>query len=144
MINDFTELAGGSFKHSLQPLFRGFALELNDGNRLTKVEREITCDERSVFRVVFARGIDPTKSGRVRPVRPNTLKNEWSTMRAALFRAPRTAGAKQGDRSNIYQTLPIAELMMASAGSWVQTEIHVFSPDELQANYAFESETQLM
>ena len=40
MIHNFIELAIGSFNHSFQPLFRGFTLELKDGNRFAKVERK--------------------------------------------------------------------------------------------------------
>jgi hypothetical protein len=88
------------------------------------------------------RSIDPTVDGCVRPIKPSTLVSEWSTIRAALFRAARTGGKKQGDRWNICQTSPIAELTVASAESEEQIEIHVFSSDELQEIYAVEPETQ--
>ena len=88
------------------------------------------------------RGFDPTVSGRVRPIKPSTLVSEWSTIRAALFRAARTGGLKQGDRWNLCQTSPIAELAIASAENEEDNEIHVFSSDELQAIYAVEPETQ--
>ena len=68
-------------------------------------------------------------------VKPNTVWGEWKSVKACLYRASRTGGAKEGRRSNLCATSPIDNLVLGGDGTSDSDEKHFFMPFELEVLY---------
>lgn len=64
-----------------------------------------------------------------------TLKSEWKNIKAALYRAARTGGKKEGKRWNLSTTSPIAEIVIAASAKDINKKKKIFSPEELEKIY---------
>ena len=134
-------------EHHIQMAVRWFGhLEIDDSLEV----QDQWAQQFIVYQDGRLRGVDPgggpkAMVGKIRrkivPVSVRTINDEWRDIRAALFRAARTGGTKKGNRWNLCNSSPIANLNVAGGELGEEREIHTFHPDELHAIYAEEPET---
>ena len=73
-------------------------------------------------------------------VNENTVWGEWKDIKAALYRAARTGGSKEGRRWNFCNASPATNLVIGGNGSSDSDEKIAFTPDELERIYAADPE----
>lgn len=75
------------------------------------------------------------QADRVEVVSAQTVKDEWKDIKASLYRAARTGGKKEGNRWNLCQTSPVAELVVAISAKEKSRKVKIFTREELVKLY---------